>query len=403
MRYYHKLSLVILISLLLLSGCGPSSHDFVRTTDSTKPEAVAEQTDSTKQATATEQTNSTDLLTESEYTESTEAPATLETAKEITLSRSSLKIEDIPAYDDAPYVEVKGNQPEFTAQEKAWTEPFEEYSVMDNLGRCGAAYANVCPELQPTEERGPIGPIQPSGWQTVKYNDLIDGNYLYNRCHLIGYQLAGENSNERNLITGTRYLNMVSMLTFENMVSSYIAATGNHVLYRVTPVFEGDNLVASGVQMEGWSVEDGGKGICFNVYCYNVQPGIVIDYQTGDSHEDPQAFRLYALEADESQNADAVSRLISETEVENETIDQSETGAAESEAEIVKNPTSEDQVSVFILNTSKKRIHLPNCKSIDQMAEPNKQEYTGTIGDLRKEGYRPCQICLKRFPKEKAE
>ena len=156
MRYYHKLSLVILISLLLFTGCGPSKHDTVSTTDSTKQEAVTEQTDSAKQETHTEQTEPTDLTTESDYTESTEAPATEETAKEITLSRSLLKIEDIPEYSDAPYVEVKGNQPEFTAQEKAWTEPFEEYSVLDNLGRCGAAYANVCPELQPTEERGPI-------------------------------------------------------------------------------------------------------------------------------------------------------------------------------------------------------------------------------------------------------
>ena len=194
-----------------------------------------------------------------------------------------LSSSDVSAYDGSAYVEVNGNIPTFTDREKEKVTAFESYSKLDSLGRCGVAYANVCQEIMPTEKRGAIGSVKPSGWHTVKYNDLIDGNYLYNRCHLIGYQLAGENANKKNLITGTRYLNVDGMLPFENQIDDYVEATNNHVLYRVTPVFDGENLVASGVQMEAWSVEDSGKGVCFNVYCYNVQPGITINYATGDS------------------------------------------------------------------------------------------------------------------------
>ncbi len=163
------------------------------------------------------------------------------------------------------------------------TDAFEVYSDLDKLGRCGVAYANICKELMPTEDRGEIGMVKPSGWHTVKYNDLIEGNYLYNRCHLIGYQLAGENANVKNLITGTRYLNVTGMLPFENADANYVDRTNNNVLYRVTPIFEDNNLVATYVQIEAWSVEDKGSGICYNVLCYNVQPGIAINYATGDS------------------------------------------------------------------------------------------------------------------------
>lgn len=190
-------------------------------------------------------------------------------------------MESIPDYQGAPYVELNGNQPNFT-QEDLTTEAFETYSELDRLGRCGVAYANICREIMPTEERGDIGSVKPTGWQTVKY-DVVEGNHLYNRCHLIGYQLAGENANRQNLITGTRYLNVTGMLPFENEVDDYVDETGNHVLYRVTPYFEGSELVARGVQMEALSVEDGGDGVCFNVFVYNVQPGVEIDYATGDS------------------------------------------------------------------------------------------------------------------------
>ncbi len=176
---------------------------------------------------------------------------------------------------------LQDNQPGFS-QEDFTTDSFETYSSLDLLGRCGTAYANIGLDLMPTEERDSIGQVKPSGWQTVKY-DIVDGKYLYNRCHLIGYQLTGENANEQNLITGTRYLNVEGMLPFEDLVADYVQETGNHVLYRVTPIFQGTELVARGVQMEAESVEDQGEGICFNVYVYNDQPGITIDYATGAS------------------------------------------------------------------------------------------------------------------------
>lgn len=198
--------------------------------------------------------------------------------------KDPISIEEIPAYSGQPYVEIDGNQPDFPEKDKT-KKSFEQYSDLDSLGRCGVAYANVGKDLMPTEERGSIGKVRPSGWHTVKY-DIVDGKYLYNRCHLIGYQLTAENANEKNLITGTRYMNVDGMLPFENMVADYVKETGNHVLYRATPIFDGKNLVAKGVQMEGYSVEDEGDGICFNVFVYNVQPGIWIDYATGESKED---------------------------------------------------------------------------------------------------------------------
>ena len=180
------------------------------------------------------------------------------------------------------YTVVNNNIPFFTQADREGG-MFETYSELDSLGRCGVAFANICPELMPTEDRGEIGSVQPTGWHTVRYDDLIDGMYLYNRCHLIGYQLAGENANEKNLITGTRFLNMEGMLPFENLVADYVEETGNHVLYRVTPDFQGEELVARGVQMEAYSIEDEGEGVCFNIYAYNIQPGIEIDYLTGES------------------------------------------------------------------------------------------------------------------------
>jgi len=192
-----------------------------------------------------------------------------------------ISLEEVPEFTDRPYVIINDNQPEFTEKQKI-DSSFERYNPLDELGRCTYAFANVGRDLMPTEKRGSIGSVKPSGWHLVKY-DFISGKYLFNRCHLIGYQLTAENANKENLITGTRYLNVEGMLPFEEMVAEYVKESGNHVLYRVTPIYEGDELVARGVQMEGWSVEDEGEGICFNVYCYNNQPGIEIDYATGKS------------------------------------------------------------------------------------------------------------------------
>ena len=191
-----------------------------------------------------------------------------------------VNIEDVPKYRGIPYVEINDNKPSFSDKDK---DRVEEYSKLDKLGRCGPAFANVGKELMPTSPRESIRDVRPSGWHTVKYDDIIEDRYLYNRCHLIAFMLAGENANERNLITGTRYFNVEGMLPFENQVADYVKSTGNHVLYRVRPIFKGNDLVARGVQMEALSVEDGGKGISFNVYCYNVQPGIRINYKDGSS------------------------------------------------------------------------------------------------------------------------
>ena len=194
----------------------------------------------------------------------------------------SVDLSSIPAFDEStPYVVINDNQPFFT-EEEITDQSFESYGELDGLGRCTVAFACVGKDLMPTEERGSIGSVKPSGWQTVKY-EFVSGKYLYNRCHLIGYQLTAENANKSNLITGTRYLNIDGMLPFEDMVADYVKETGNHVMYRVTPIFDGDNLLASGVLMEAWSVEDNGEGICFNIYAYNAQPGVEIDYATGDS------------------------------------------------------------------------------------------------------------------------
>ena len=218
----------------------------------------------------------------------------------------------------------------------------------------------------PAEERGLIGQVKPSGWHTVKY-DIVDGKYLYNRCHLIGYQLTAENSNTKNLITGTRYLNIEGMLPFENMVANYIKSTGNHVLYRVTPIFEGDNLVANGVQIEAMSVEDIGKGIMFNVYCYNVQPGIIIEYSTGDSKMEEIADR------------------------EPETVAQTEHSIPNTFN--AQSSDSKNTESTYIINTSTYKFHNPACSSVNQMNDSNKREYTGNRDDIIALGYEPCKRC----------
>lgn len=267
---------------------------------------------------------------------------------------SSIDLSEIPEYTGDAYVAINGNIPNFNDADMV-TESFERYSELDSLGRCGVAYANIGIDIMPTEERGDIGQIRPAGWHTVKY-DNVDGKYLYNRCHLIGYQLAAENANEKNLITGTRYLNIIGMLPFENMVADYVKETNNHVLYRVSPIFDGDNLIAAGVQMEAKSVEDEGEGILFNVFCYNVQPDINIDYATGDSSP-------VSLEAE----------IVEETPV----------------------PEPQEAVSenTYILNTNTKKFHSATCRDVGKMKDTNKQEYTGNREDIIDQGYDPCKHC----------
>ena len=287
---------------------------------------------------------------------------------------SAFSLREIPAYSGTPYTEVNGNQPYFT-EEELTTQSFETYSELDSLGRCGMAYANVGQDLMPTEPRGEIGAVKPSGWHLVKY-DNVDGKYLYNRCHLIAYMLAAENANPQNLITGTRYLNVQGMLPFETKVCDYVKNTGNHVLYRVTPIFDGDNLLADGVLMEAYSVEDAGEGISFCVFAYNVQPGIGIDYATGDN---------WAEGSGTYQST--VASVAEETPVPQPETDTAVQITPESSA------PQESQGITYVLNTNTKKFHYPTCSSVDDMKEKNKQIYTGSRDEVINMGYVPCKRC----------
>lgn len=310
---FLTLSLSLVLTLSLLTGCGTTSN----------------------------------LMDEypilDEYETQTQENPSIETAITVDLNE-----------DYTPWVEVNNNIPYFTEEEKTSLEPFEIYSELDELGRCGVAYANICQELMPTEERESIGQVKPSGWHTVKYN-CVDGKYLYNRCHLIGFQLAGENANERNLITGTRYLNIQGMLDFENEIAEYVKETNNHVLYRVTPQFTGDNLLCDGLLMEAYSVEDNGEGVQFCVFAYNIQPKIEIDYTTGESW------------------------LSNENKVENIT---------------TKDNQIEEEHFDLILNTNSKKYHKTTCNSVNKISESNKESYNGTLSWLEENGYTACGNCF---------
>ena len=281
------------------------------------------------------------------------------TTNATTTAPSPSGLDGIPPYAGSPYVRIGDGEPDFTAAElAAATSSFETYAELDPLGRCGVAYASVGIDLMPTEERGSIGMIKPSGWHTVKY-DIVNGKYLYNRCHLIGFQLTAENANEKNLITGTRYLNVEGMLPFEDEIADYVKATENHVLYRVTPIFCGENLVADGVLLEAMSVEDGGAGVCFSVYVYNVQPGIVINYLTGESH------------------------LASEPPV--------------TSAPSVTSTPSEEELAepllTYIVNSNTMKFHKEDCRHASSISDANRDVYVQRRSYLIRMGFDPCGTC----------
>lgn len=332
MKKFSSVIALLLSLILILGGCG---------TDNVTPDSSFEVT----------QNESID------YEEpNAEVPEEQEEITQPEQQVSEFNMSGIPEYNGKAYTVVNNNIPYFTDDDLTTTS-FEKYSSLDSLGRCGVAYANVGRDLMPTEERGSIGMVKPSGWHTIKYEN-VDGKYLYNRCHLIGFQLSGENANTGNLITGTRYLNMKGMLPFENMVADYIKETNNHVLYRVTPVFEGNNLLATGVLMEGLSVEDDGAGITFNVFCYNVQPGITIDYATGDS--------------------------------------KAEDGSApygSSDEKQTESQTDSSTTSSYIGNRNTKKFHFPYCHSVNQMSDKNKVYMNCTRDEVISSGYNPCGNC----------
>lgn len=263
---------------------------------------------------------------------------------------------EIPDYSGTDIITLNNNVPVFNTVSES---SYEYYSDLDPLGRCGVCEACIGQDIMPTEPREEIGSVTPSGWVQAKYDMAVtqsDSPYLYNRCHLIGFQLAGENANEKNLITGTRHFNVDLMLIYEDIVADYVKNTGNHVMYRVTPVYNGGDLVAKGVQMEGYSVEDNGLGVCFNVFCYNVQPGVTIDYSTGAS-TGPEF-----------------------------------TGTETSVVEQTVPEPATDETS-YVLNTNSMKFHLPDCSSVSQMAEHNRQDVSWTRDECIANGYSPCGVC----------
>ena len=373
MKRKLKIASLLLSAVMLLSSCtldvdrngstADNSSSITITQESTQ-ETTATTTVTTTSVTVptTKQTTTSPPTTTTTTTTTTTPPTTTTTTTTTTKAVSfSLDALNIPQYSKSPYVEINNNIPFFY---DTTTSEFENYSQLDDLGRCGQAYANISPSTMPTEPRGEIGNVKPSGWQTIKYNGIVEGNYLYNRCHLIAYELAAENANKLNLITGTRYLNTEGMLPFENRVADYVKSTGNHVMYRVTPLFEGNNLVASGVLMEGLSVEDDGKGIEFCVYCYNVQPGVSINYANGNSELDG---------------------TVTTTQQTTTTTKKVETSP----------PATQEQPAQcnYIANANTKKFHYPSCSSVDQMAEHNKVYFNGTRDELIAQGYEPCKRC----------
>lgn len=278
--------------------------------------------------------------------------------------------EEIPAYNGNAVTELNKNVPRFTTDEIT-TNSFESYGKLDKLGRVTTAYACIGQDLMPTEDRQPIGDLRPTGWKQNKYPGLVDSDppYLYNRCHMIGFQLTGENANEKNLVTGTRYMNVEGMLPYENEVANYINKTGNHVMYRVTPVFTGKNLLCDGVQIEAYSVEDKGKGVSFNVFCYNVQPGVMIDYKDGSNKADPN-----------------YKNVVSSDEF---VITSGNTGTSVDRSV----PAQTDSGVTYILNKNTKKFHRPTCDSVKDMKEKNKEYSTKTREEIIADGYDPCKRC----------
>lgn len=379
----NKLSyfLTLLLCLCMLVGCGSGAATQVMLkAEDSETESYVEmvQTESAENDPGDE----TEMQTAAETEIQAAAQVQSDDSKQKVVhtgTASAFNAADVPAYSGKPYTAVNNNEPYFTS-DNLTTEAFENYSELDALGRCGVAYANVCLETMPTEKRGSISEVKPTGWHSVKY-DNVDGKSLYNRCHLIGYQLTAENANQQNLITGTRYLNVDGMLPFENMVADYVKETDNHVLYRVTPIFTGDNLVADGVLMEGYSVEDEGDGICFCVYAYNVQPGITIDYATGDS--------WLSSEKGNSDSSSGGNSAVSQSAA-----DKSGTQQATVQTESVKETSAPVSTGTeYILNTNTKKFHYPSCSSVKQMKASNKKEYTGSRDDLIAQGYDPCKKC----------
>lgn len=357
------LSLVLFVQVL--SGCGQSASNNNQSSATVASTVEASQSVASKSAEDTlEQAldNQSDIEKAENNTpeESTSNTKGQNVSDLQTASSKDYTASHVPAFAGYLYVELDNNVPSFSDSEKVTT-AFENYSELDKLKRCGVAYANICKEIMPTEKRGAIGSVKPTGWHTMNYHELVDGNYLYNRCHLIAFELAGENANVKNLITGTRYLNVKGMLPYENLVAKYVKSTNNHVLYRVTPIFEGDNLVATGVKMEAWSVEDNGAGICFNIFVYNVQPEIAIDYATGDSWVD-SSIQIISDSSNISKNGASNSQATTTQQKAQEVAQQVEQTKQEQTSKAV----ASKQANVQSVDTQQKNQQLDTLPALEE-------------------------------------
>ena len=358
------LLMALMLAVGMLSGCDNTS---INSSDSGKTKVILATDTQTHDDSLNNKTqvvdndDSANITTKAQNSNKSANSSKNESSK--SKATKSSKSTKIPEYNGKAYVELNGNNPEFKSKEIT-DKSFEKYGSLDSLGRCTVCVASVGKEIMPTEKRGEIG--------------------MYNRCHLIGYQLTGENANEKNLITGTRYLNVTGMLPFEDMVADYVKETSNHVMYRVTPIFEGNNLVAKGVKMEGYSVEDKGEGISFNVFCYNVQPGVTIDYATGDSIGNGKV-----ESSSDSKKSTSIGSSNKNTNGSSSSSSKSNSNSSSSK----KNTSSSSATTEYILNMNTHKFHTPSCRSVKQMSNSNKSVYKGTRQDLINQGYDPCKIC----------
>ncbi len=341
------------------SRSSSSSFDSSYSSDSSLPESSSNVETSSKTDSSSNHSETISSSQTTSSTTTTTSQTTTTTSKATTKAASKFNTSYIPAYSGSAYVAINNNIPFFSSADMTTT-AYENYSPLDSLGRCGVAMSCIGQELMPTEPRGSIGMVKPSGWHLVKYQG-VEGKYLYNRCHLIGYQLTAENANERNLVTGTRYMNVQGMEPLENRTASYIKSTGNHVIYRSTPIFIGLNLVCSGVLMEGKSVEDNGAGLTFCVFAYNLQPGITINYADGSS-SGPEFIETQA------------TPKVTVPKATN------------------NNPTPQPSSS-YVLNKNTHKFHYPSCSSVSKMAEKNKVYFNGTRDQVISQGYSPCNRC----------
>ena len=360
-KFKSLLSILCLIAVLLSAFAGCDSENTYETTTKNVETTLENQITENENEDTTDNSGSS-LNTDNKITE--KETQKVNKAESVGDDNSKAVLSEIPAYSGRPYVVINDNIPSFNKYELT-VKGYETYASLDSLGRCGGAVASCGREImpKPDEERGSISSVKPSGWVQAQY-DCVSGKYLYNRCHLLGWQLSAENANKRNLITGTRYMNTEGMLPFENMVADYIRETNNHVAYRVTPIYDGNDLVARGVQMEAYSVEDEGEGICFNVFCYNVQPGVKIDYSTGRSWSDDN-------------NKETTKKPV----------------AVQTTKEYVEETKNSVSYNTYVYSSKSDKFHYLSCRYAKTIKAENYCEYTGDRQGMINKGYSPCKNC----------